>query len=96
MAFPILPLAIGAVALVTILATKGSSRESGGRAGIDGDVVRCGDAMSPKLAEVFDKEMSLPRAKGTSSEQRVKFAADAYDEAGFHNAAHCLRVHHGV
>lgn len=84
-----IPLLIGAALVIGVLAMKGSS--SG-----DGGIARCGDAMSAKDADIFDKAMALPHAGGTADAAKMKLVIAAYDAGGFHGAANCLRTRHGL
>lgn len=96
MAFPILPLAIGAVALVAILATKksngggGMSAEAFRSTVMDKTELRCGERMTYIDAKIFDQGMFYLKVDD------VKKLIQVYENRGQKNLADCLRAQHGL
>jgi hypothetical protein len=101
MAFPILPLAIGAIAVVAILVTKkngasksgmspGMSKEEFISFTVDKTEMRCGERMTYIDAQIFDQGMNHLKIGD------VKKLISDYESRGEKNLADCLRAKHGL
>lgn len=93
MALPLIPIAIGAVALLAIFAKSGSTNNAPSNpfsAVLDKTEERCGERMTYIDAQIFDQGMLYLKTDD------VKKLIQRYESRGQKNLANCLRAKHGL